>query len=107
MARTQVMRRLALTASLAAGALLMGSAVQAGGDVMDPSKLAALKAKYQRPSDIPYPKDNPYSVEKQTLGQTLFFDPRLSAQQTTSCGTCHNPSFSWGDGMATGTGHGA
>ena len=36
----------------------------------------------------------------------LFFDPRLSGSDSISCASCHNPSFSWGDGLATGFGHG-
>jgi cytochrome c peroxidase len=39
------------------------------------------------------------------LGRALFFDPRLSASNVISCATCHNPGFSWGDGLARGVGH--
>ena len=34
--------------------------------------------KYRRPSDVPYPKDNQFTKERELLGRTLFFDPRLS-----------------------------
>ena len=33
-----------------------------------------------------------------TLGQFLFFDRRLSINNTRSCGTCHNPQFAFTDG---------
>jgi cytochrome c peroxidase len=32
------------------------------------------------------------------LGKYLFFDRRLSINQTRSCGTCHNPQFAFTDG---------
>jgi len=68
--------------------------------------LAALKAKYQRPTSIPFPSDNPYTVEKAQLGQMLFFDPRLSGNNYIACANCHNPALSWGDGLPRGIGHG-
>lgn len=67
---------------------------------------AALKAKYQRPDSIPFPADNPFSLDRAKLGETLFFDPRLSGSNWISCATCHNPALSWGDGLAKGRGHG-
>lgn len=48
---------------------------------------------------IPFPEDNPFSVEKADLGRLLFFDPILSGSQSRSCSNCHNPSLSWGDGL--------
>ena len=36
----------------------------------------------------------------------LFFDPRLSGSNFISCATCHNPAFSWGDGLPKGIGDG-
>ena len=66
----------------------------------------SLRAQYRRPSAIPFPEDNPYSESKARLGQTLFFDPRLSGSNWISCATCHNPGFAWGDGLPRGIGHG-
>lgn len=51
------------------------------------------KAKYARPTAIPFPTDAPYSPQTATLGKMLFFDPRLSGKQNLSCASCHNPSF--------------
>ncbi len=34
--------------------------------------------------------DNPITKEKVLLGQTLYFDKRLSKDETVSCNTCHN-----------------
>jgi cytochrome c peroxidase len=65
-----------------------------------------MKKDFVRPAEIPFPADNPYSVTKAALGQKLFFDPRLSGSNWISCSTCHNPGFSWGDGMAHAIGNG-
>lgn len=73
--------------------------------VISKAELDKMKGGYVRPKEIPYPDDNPYSKEKEELGKILYFDPRLSSSGTQSCATCHNPSFSWEDGMALGTGH--
>lgn len=64
-----------------------------------------LKKLYHRPTSIPYLEDNKYTKERELLGKSLFFDPRLSGSQVMSCATCHNPSFSWGDGLGKGIGH--
>jgi cytochrome c peroxidase len=37
------------------------------------------------------PDDNPLTSEKVALGQKLYFDPRLSKDDTVSCATCHDP----------------
>lgn len=57
--------------------------------------VAALKRGYTRPSEIPFPPDNPYTPEKAALGKALFFDPRLSGAENMTCASCHNPSFGW------------
>ncbi|HYX36772.1 MAG TPA: cytochrome c peroxidase [Oligoflexus sp.] len=59
-----------------------------------------------RSNAIPYPEDNSYSVAREKLGHLLFFDPRLSASDWISCASCHNPGFSWGDGLPKARGHG-
>ena len=40
------------------------------------------------------------------LGQALFFDPRLSADASTSCATCHQPAQYFSDGRAVSRGIG-
>ena len=69
-----------------------------------PDELAAVRASYRRPGAIPFPGSNPYSEAKSALGEMLFFDPLLSGSKTRSCATCHNPSLSWGDGLARAIG---
>ena len=88
--------------ALAGGATLTASIAQAG----EIKSREEWKKEYARPAEIPFPEDNPYTAAKADLGRTLFFDPRLSGSNYISCGTCHNPSFAWGDGLPTGIGHG-
>lgn len=51
------------------------------------------------PTVVPTPVDNPTTPEKVALGRRLFFDPRLSAENTMSCATCHQPERAFGDGL--------
>jgi cytochrome c peroxidase len=53
---------------------------------------------------VVWPKDNPYTAEKAELGRVLYFDPRLSADGSVSCATCHSPKFAFTDGAAVSTG---
>jgi cytochrome c peroxidase len=69
--------------------------------------LEAMKKEFQRPQAIPFPADNAYTREREHLGKVLFFDPRLSGSNAISCASCHNPAFSWGDGLPKGVGHGS
>jgi len=52
-----------------------------------------------------YPKDNPYSKPKATLGKVLFFDPRLSGEGHIACASCHSPEHGWADGNRRSFGH--
>ncbi len=51
-----------------------------------------------------WPQDNPYSKEKAELGRLLFYDTRLSADNTISCASCHHPDFGFTDGSPVSTG---
>jgi cytochrome c peroxidase len=57
------------------------------------------------PDAPPVPEDNPITPEKISLGQMLFFDPRLSASGVISCHTCHNLSLGGTDRLPTSLGH--
>ncbi|MGI9451276.1 MAG: cytochrome-c peroxidase [Geminicoccaceae bacterium] len=70
----------------------------------EPDPVVVLKASYDRPTEIPFPEDNPFTEAKAKLGQSLYFDPRLSRSNMQSCASCHNPSFAWGDGLPKGVG---
>ena len=53
---------------------------------------------------VQFPKDNPYTPEKAALGKLLYFDTRLSADNTVSCASCHSPEFAFTDGKAVSDG---
>lgn len=52
------------------------------------------------------PEDNPQTPEKIALGKQLYFDKRLSKDNTVSCASCHAPEkgYSNGERFATGVG---
>ncbi len=52
-----------------------------------------------------YPPTNPFSKQKQSLGQQLFFDPRLSGSSEIACASCHDPDLAWADGRTVPFGH--
>lgn len=65
------------------------------------------------PAGIPVdlaPKDNPFSPEKAVLGRFLFYDKRISGDETMACASCHSISLSLTDqkaipkGIPSGTG---
>lgn len=55
-------------------------------DLLSQSKLAMLGL-----PPIPVPENNPLTREKISLGRKLFFDRRLSLNDTFSCAMCHIP----------------
>ncbi|MFT6399120.1 MAG: cytochrome c peroxidase [Bradymonadia bacterium] len=50
------------------------------------------------------PDDNPMSDAKIELGRFLFYDTRLSLNETQSCGSCHLQEFAFSDGLPQGIG---
>lgn len=78
--------------------LLLGNSIAA-------PNMDKVQEKYLAPA-IKIPllnKANPYRIK---LGKTLFFDPRLSGSNWISCGTCHNPTLGWSDGLPKANGEG-
>jgi cytochrome c peroxidase len=69
------------------GALIFFGALLSAEDLQPPLGLPA----------IPWPKDNPYTKEKADLGRLLYFDRRLSSNETISCATCHNSRCAFSD----------
>lgn len=55
---------------------------------------------------LPVPEANPLTKEKVELGRKLFFDTRLSRDNTVSCATCHNPKLAFTDERPLATGIG-
>ena len=56
------------------------------------------------PDQPPIPEDNPMTAAKISLGQQLYFDPRLSVNHSLSCNTCHNVMGDGADGRALSVG---
>ena len=50
------------------------------------------------------PADNPMSAEKVELGRHLFYDKRLSADNSMSCASCHHQDKAFTDGLAVAEG---
>lgn len=62
---------------------------------------------WELPVGFPIPKvpaDNPMSYDKVELGQYLFYDVRLSGNQTFSCASCHDQKKAFTDGKPVGVG---
>jgi len=95
-------KAIVVTAGVIAGLVMTMSAPAFSGEIKSREE---WKKEYVRPAEVPFPVDNPYTAAKADLGRTLFFDPRLSGSNYISCGTCHNPSLAWGDGLPKGIGH--
>ncbi len=53
---------------------------------------------------LPIPADNPPTADTIALGRKLFFDPRLSVNNSISCATCHDPKLGWGNGQKLAAG---
>ncbi len=62
---------------------------------------------WELPPGFPEPRvpaDNDISVEKAELGRYLFYDTRLSGNETQSCASCHIQSLAFTDGLAVSPG---
>lgn len=84
-------------------ALLVGL----GCDAPEPDEEAALRELLGVPDHFvtpAIPAGNPPTAEKIALGRHLFYDRRLSANQTQSCADCHLQALAFADGLVTPTG---
>lgn len=88
--------------------LLVAAAPMLGSSVRPRSPGAAPPYDWRLPLGFPtpcVPDDNPMSEAKVALGRRLFYEPRLSANGTQSCASCHAPerAFTDGRGQALGS----
>ena len=51
-----------------------------------------------------FPDDNQLTAERWELGKKLFFDTRLSKDNTISCASCHLPELAFTDGRKVSEG---
>jgi cytochrome c peroxidase len=90
--------------------LLAGGAPLVAGLVKPPARGAGqvqVTYDWQLPRGFPEPRvpaDNPMSAVKVELGRRLFYDRRLSGNQTFSCGNCHQQSRAFADPLPRGVG---
>jgi cytochrome c peroxidase len=92
---TAALRSLVGMAAIAVGAWLLLSGSSADG------------FRWNLPAWVPppvVPADNPMSVAKVELGRHLFHDPRLSADGSQSCASCHHQDKAFTDGRAVAEG---
>ena len=80
-------------------------------DAARPAARTASEVRQAYPWDLPkgfpvprVPADNPMTTAKVELGRFLFYDRRLSINQTTSCATCHLQERAFTDGKARAVG---
>jgi cytochrome c peroxidase len=53
---------------------------------------------------VEIPEDNPSTEAKVALGKQLYFERRLSFDNSVSCASCHDPAKGWSDGAAVSSG---
>ena len=53
-----------------------------------------------------FPANNPPTAQTIALGRRLFYDTRLSKNDTVSCAFCHNPNMAFSDGRTVAVGVG-
>ena len=53
---------------------------------------------------MPVPADNPLTAESIALGRKLFYDTRLSGDNSVACASCHHPGLGFADGKPVSTG---
>ncbi len=55
---------------------------------------------------VPIPADNPVTAETVALGRHLFYEKKLSADNSLACSSCHNPLLGFTDNQRHSTGVG-
>lgn len=76
--------------------ILVGLSVSCNKDNPDADALVTIPAGFP---EMPFPEENPVSLESITLGRLLFYDTALSADSSISCATCHQLDRAFTDGL--------
>ncbi|MFZ9940413.1 MAG: cytochrome-c peroxidase [Bacteroidia bacterium] len=84
--------------------LILGGCVLNTGEWHPADRVKNISESYPLPDSLRNP--SPFARSQMTLGQKLFFDPRLSADGSISCASCHKPQFAFGDSVALSQGRG-
>ncbi len=80
---------------------LILSPLACGEDAPDEAALRALLGVPERMALPAIPSYNTPTAAKIELGRHLFYDERLSGNQTQSCGSCHEQALAFADGKTT------
>lgn len=103
--KTSIHRIRVATAFLALGIALAPTASRADEEVVSGTWKMTLPRGLQK--DAAYvPENNPVSDAKIELGRDLYFDTRLSKDDTVSCATCHAPEHGFAEPRKTSQGVG-
>jgi len=94
-------RAAAATVVLVAAATLVVGAAQRGREKKRPPREWPELAGYE---EMRIPADNPMTAVKVRLGKQLYYDPRLSGDQSRSCYLCHLREHGLTDGRPTALG---
>jgi cytochrome c peroxidase len=96
---------------LLASALLMLAIASCEDKTPPPSEPAVtpttpynLQLPSQLPQSVVLPTNNPMTVEGVDLGRKLFYEVKLSSNNTMSCGSCHQQSKAFTDGRTKAIG---
>ncbi len=79
-------------------ACLLGAALVVGQSSKDTFKVPLGL------TPILWPKDNPYTAAKAELGRLLYYDKRLSADNTVACASCHAAEKAFTDNLPVSLG---
>jgi cytochrome c peroxidase len=93
-----------MTSRTLCGALALVLGAASAGAASLPSATAGQQGEPRAATLAAIPADNPQTPAKVALGRSLFFDPRLSADGTVSCGSCHAPGRAFTDGRRASVG---
>ena len=93
------------------GALAISSVALLSSWIAAPGANAGVSNEYKpklpfglEESAMVIPPDNPMTIQKVELGRVLFFDRRLSADNTIACASCHLAQKAFTDGQPVSTG---
>ncbi len=100
---TLMVRYLLLCCLLSGLAVLSSCGGSDGPDGPDGPTPLALEAPFYF-GDFTIPANNPTTVEGVALGRHLFYENRLSGNNTQSCASCHKQEKAFTDGLAVSTG---
>jgi cytochrome c peroxidase len=93
------------------GVLAICAVAMQSGWIATPSANAQSATEYKltipfglEETKVVIPEDNPLTKDKVELGRQLFFDKRLSQDNTIACASCHLAKFGFTDGKPVSTG---